>query len=163
MNKIIKIICLSFFILSHFSYAQNNNYNNCAILGDSIAFGLSTKYQYCYVNAQVGMNTEEYQNMITSINKKIVIISLGVNDSSQIDTYDNLLHIREKIKSKYVFWILPRNSHLSQQRLVSQVAKKFNDDVINVDQLASPDGVHPSSYDSLYSLVKNKTLWISRN
>jgi lysophospholipase L1-like esterase len=84
-----------------------------------------------------------------------VVISLGSNDGSGIDTMQALIEIRNRVKSKKVMWILPANSK-PIQNIVRDVATQYNDLVIEIKSL-SPDRVHPtmSGYKELAKEIRS--------
>ena len=120
----------------------------CLILGDSIAVGVSQIRKECVAYVKSGINSRDFYNKHHSnLNQqtKVTIISIGPNDTKNIDTlkYANL--IRENIKGK-VFWILPSLTKKPEQvKIIKEVASIWGDTVIErpADKI-SPDGVHPT-------------------
>ena len=85
----------------------------CLILGDSLAVGVGQVRTECVTYAKSGINSYDYVNrhvLYTKSNHKeakTVIISLGSNDYSSINTYEELLTLRQLVKADRVYWILP--------------------------------------------------------
>lgn len=121
----------------------------CLILGDSLAVGVGQIRKECITYAKSGINSYDYVNrhvLHTQGNTaaKTVIISLGSNDTKQIDTYEELLALRQLVQADRVYWILP-NIKEEKRKQVWLVANKFKDNVIDARQSdRSPDNVHPT-------------------
>ena len=118
----------------------------CLVLGDSLAVGVAQIRTECVAYAKSGINSHTWlnQNVGKNLNAKTVIISLGSNDTAQLDTYEELLSMRQLVKADRVFWILP-NIKETKRKAVWLVAKQFNDQVLdarNYDR--SADTVHPT-------------------
>ena len=121
----------------------------CLILGDSLAVGVGQIRKECVTYAKSGINSYDYVNRHVLHTKgntqaKTVIISLGSNDTKNIDTFEELDTLRQLVKADRVYWILP-NIKETKRRAVWDVANKYNDWVIDargVDR--SPDAVHPT-------------------
>lgn len=121
----------------------------CLILGDSLAVGIGQVRKECITHAVSGINSHNYVNRHVlhtqgDTKAKNIIISLGSNDTKNIDTYEELLSLRQLIDADRVFWILP-NIKEQKRKEVWMVAHKFGDTVLdarNVDR--SPDLVHPT-------------------
>ena len=128
----------------------------CLVLGDSIAVGIAQHRPECIAYAKVGINSRDWLN--TNITKDLsantVVISLGSNDHMNIKTLKELFSLREVVKAKHIFWILPAVNQ-SAQEAVSIVADKFEDKVIKITKL-SKDKVHPTSkeYKRLSELIE---------
>lgn len=125
---------------------------DCIILGDSIAVGTQMFYQECKLYARSGVNSLQWNNMfhVNDLTANTVVISLGTNDYSGINTRQELLKVRERVHSKRVFWILPANnakasgvSIESIQNIVKDIAKQYNDVIIEIKSLQL-DNIHPS-------------------
>lgn len=133
----------------------------CLILGDSIAKGISDIRTECVARVQSGINSHEYSNRFIlhtqgDLEAKTVIISLGSNDYKSLDTYEELVSLRENIKGDRVYWILP-NIKEDKRKQVWMVANKFKDIVLDARNHArSPDQVHPtySGYKTLAQETK---------
>ena len=121
----------------------------CLILGDSLAVGVGQIRKECVTYAKSGINSYDYVNrhvLHTQGNTaaKTVIISLGSNDTKNIDTYEELLALRQLVQADRVYWILP-NIKEEKRKQVWLVANKFKDNVIDARQSdRSPDNVHPT-------------------
>ena len=121
----------------------------CLILGDSLAVGIGQVRKECVTHAVSGINSYNYVNRHVLNTKgetqaKNIIISLGSNDTKNIDTYEELLALRQLVSAEKVYWILP-NIKETKRKAVWEVARQFNDWVIDargVDR--SPDTVHPT-------------------
>lgn len=117
---------------------------DCLILGDSIAVGTQQFRQECTLVGKGGINSwqfnKNYAQKIEPANT--VIISLGSNDHNGVNTFQELLAMRQKVEGKRVFWILPAiKPHI--QDMVQIIAKNFGDTVLPITKLQS-DKVHPS-------------------
>ena len=122
----------------------------CLILGDSLAVGVGQIRKECTTYAVSGINSYDYVNrhvLYTQSNHKeakTVIISLGSNDYKSINTYEELVTLRQLVKADRVYWILPANKDLKRKN-VQQVADKYKDIVIETrTKDLSSDGVHPT-------------------
>ena len=121
----------------------------CLILGDSLAVGVGQIRKECVTYAKSGINSYDYVNRHVLHTKgntqaKTVIISLGSNDTKNIDTFEELDTLRQLVKADRVYWILP-NIKETKRRAVWDVANKYNDWVIDArGSDRSPDAVHPT-------------------
>ena len=80
----------------------------CLILGDSIAVGTHQTRPECVSYAKGGITSQRFNRIYTQkFNSDTVIISLGSNDHSFIHTKDELIKLRQRIRAKKVYWILP--------------------------------------------------------
>lgn len=88
---------------------------------------------------------------------KTVIISLGSNDHSGVNTFKELLAMRQQVDAERVFWIMPAIKP-NIQDIVQIIAKNFGDTVLPITRL-QPDKVHPSwtGYKQLAESTKNET------
>ena len=125
---------------------------DCLILGDSIAVGTHTFMPECRAYAHGGWNTKQWNHEFLGrkLTAETVIISLGTNDHQYIKTSEELLRMREQVKGKSVYWILPMgNSSKSGvelediQNIIIQIADVYGDAVITTKRLQK-DGIHPS-------------------
>lgn len=117
---------------------------DCLILGDSIAVGTQQFRQECVLVGKGGINTwqfnKNYAQKIEPANT--VIISLGSNDHDGVNSFKELLAMRQRVEGKRVFWIMPAvKPHI--QAMVEIIAKNFGDTVLPITRL-QPDKVHPS-------------------
>jgi len=121
----------------------------CLIMGDSLAVGVGQIRKECVTYAKSGINSYDYVNRHVfhtqgTAQAKTVIISLGSNDTKNIDTYEELDTLRQLVKADRVYWILP-NIKETKRKAVWMVADKYKDHVIDARQYdRSPDGVHPT-------------------
>jgi lysophospholipase L1-like esterase len=119
----------------------------CLILGDSIAEGLGQIKSECAVAAKSGINSAMYVTYFTESPKtktKVAIISLGSNDTSTVDTEENVTKLRKELNADKVYWILPSPKKKSLQRLtIIRVANKFGDWFLEIPEL-SEDKIHPT-------------------
>jgi lysophospholipase L1-like esterase len=126
------------------------------IIGDSIAVGTKVHLSKCEVVAESGINSKDYNYKFGKANTdaRFVIISLGSNDYRNIRTKQELVHLRSKIVSDHVYWILPAIKPQVQEA-VRQVAKDNNDTIIEIKHLQQ-DKVHPTAkgYKQIISEIK---------
>jgi lysophospholipase L1-like esterase len=121
----------------------------CLILGDSLAVGVGQVRKECVTHAVRGINSYNYVNRHVLNTKgnthaKTVIISLGSNDTKNINTYEELDTLRQLVQADRVYWLLP-NIKETKRRAVWDVARKYNDWVIDARGYdRSPDAVHPT-------------------
>jgi lysophospholipase L1-like esterase len=122
----------------------------CLIIGDSI--GVGTKMfapKECVSYSKGGWNTWQWNRKWgnTPLEAKKVVISLGTNDHSGVNTYKELNKIRHRIRSQNVVWILPPCNQKFCKPLVNaavqQIAAEHTDTVIKTNSL-QPDHIHPS-------------------
>lgn len=117
---------------------------DCLVLGDSIAVGTQQFRQECVLVGKGGINSWQFnKNYAQRIEPaETVIISLGSNDHDGVNSFKELLAMRERVQGKRVFWILPAiKPHI--QDMVKIIAKNFGDTVLPITKL-QPDKVHPS-------------------
>ena len=124
----------------------------CIILGDSIAVGTQQFYQECKLVGKGGINTWQWNKMYPTadLTAQTVIISLATNDHKYIKTEAELIKMRERVKGKRVFWILPAGNLKGSeipieviQEHVRKVATQYGDTVLPINSLQK-DGIHPS-------------------
>lgn len=116
----------------------------CLILGDSIAVGTQAMRHECVLVGKGGINSRQFnKNYAEKIEPaNTVIISLGSNDHDGVNSFKELLAMRERVEGKRVFWIMPAiKPHI--QEMVQIIAKNFGDTVLPITRL-QPDKVHPS-------------------
>jgi len=117
---------------------------DCLIIGDSIAVGTQQLRPECVLVGKGGINTRQFnKNYAQKIEPaNTVIISLGSNDHDGVNTFKELLAMRQRVEGKRVFWILPAvKPHI--QDMVQIIAKNFGDTVLPITKL-QPDRVHPT-------------------
>ena len=133
----------------------------CLILGDSIAVGTHMVKHECALVGKGGINSWQWNKNYSSQMKtaESVIISLGTNDHSGVNTFQELLAMRQKIDGKRVYWIMPPcNDKFCKPQVnevVEIIAKNFGDTVIGTKRV-QPDAIHPSwaGYKELASQIK---------
>lgn len=133
----------------------------CLIIGDSIAVGTKQFYKECDLVGRGGINTwqfnKEYPKKFTSDH---VIISLGTNDHKGVNTFKELMAVRERIKSGTVFWILPpcndKFCKSDVNEIVQIIAKNHGDHIVKTNKMQS-DMIHPSwaGYKDIVNQLKN--------
>ena len=118
---------------------------DCAVIGDSIAQGVSQYRPECLGIARYGWTSAQWNRRWGSmeLNAHSVIISLGSNDSPAVKSELELRAIRANARSDRVFWILPANN-VTMQRLIRQIALDWGDTVLPITQLGA-DRVHPTA------------------
>ena len=129
---------------------------DCLIIGDSIAVGTQQFRPECALVGKGGINTWQFNKNYT---KKIepantVSISLGSNDHDGVNSFKELLAMRQRIEGKRVFWIMPAvKPHI--QDMVEIIARNFGDTVLPITRL-QPDKVHPTwaGYKEIASITK---------
>lgn len=128
----------------------------CLILGDSIAVGIAQHRPECVAYAKVGINSRNWvnQNITKELSASTVIISLGSNDHKNVNTLKELFTLREVVKAKRVYWILPAINP-EVQEMVDIVSDKYEDTIIRIPEV-SKDKVHPTSkaYKQLSMMAK---------
>lgn len=130
----------------------------CLILGDSLAVGVGQVRTECVTHAKSGINSYDYVNRIilntnNTTQAKTVIISLGSNDTKNIDTFEELDTMRQLVKADRVYWLLPAIKE-DKRKAVWAVANKYRDAVVETrNHELSPDKVHPT-YKGYTSIAK---------
>ena len=116
----------------------------CLILGDSIAHGISTIRKECVAYVKSGINSRNWNNryIVKDLTAETVIISLGTNDPETINTFKELLSLRQLVSAKKVIWIMPPIKPAVQD-IVRIISKNFNDTILEIPEL-SKDKVHPT-------------------
>ena len=120
----------------------------CLILGDSIAVGTHQYKTDCVQLATSGFNSLQWnrrygESILFSQQFNFVVISLGSNDFSGINTRKELEELRIKVDSKRVYWILPAIKPEIQQ-VVRDIASFHGDHIIKIPNLGR-DGIHPTN------------------
>jgi lysophospholipase L1-like esterase len=132
----------------------------CLIMGDSLAVGVGQIRQECTTRAKSGINSYDYVNRHlwhTNGNNqaKTIIISLGSNDTKNINTFEELDTLRQLVKADRVYWIVPAIKE-DKRKAVWAVANKYHDHVIEArNHELSPDRVHPTHKG--YTSIANQT------
>jgi hypothetical protein len=83
-----------------------------------------------------------------------VIISLGTNDPETMNTFKELLSLRELVAGKKVFWVMPPINPAVQD-MVRIIARNYKDTILEIPEL-SKDKVHPTGrgYKELAEMTK---------
>ena len=116
----------------------------CVVMGDSIAVGVAEYRPECEAIAKSGINSARYiETLLETRTAKTVVISLGVNDGSTIDTLENLREVRRQVHGRTVFWLLP-GIRPRAQWAIRTVAHEFGDRLIDTKPVAGPDHLHPT-------------------
>jgi lysophospholipase L1-like esterase len=120
---------------------------DCMVIGDSIAVGTAMYRPECVSYSRGGWNSwqwnKDYLSHSTTKSYDTIIISLGANDHKGVKTEYELRKMREAIKGKRVFWILPANNE-NAQHIIYLIASDYRDGVLGIQKLSS-DGIHPTS------------------
>ena len=128
----------------------------CLILGDSLAVGVGQARPECATIAEVGINSGRYlQTRHGARHARTVVISLGVNDSLDMETLGNLRQVRRGVSADTVFWLIP-GIHPRARDAVRSVAQEYRDRIIEVAPFAGSDRIHPdrAGYAKLASLTR---------
>ena len=133
----------------------------CLILGDSIAVGTQQFRQECALVGKGGINTAQWNRMYPGrdLTARNVIISLGTNDHTGVNTFRELMAMRQRVDADHVFWIVPpcndKFCKPSVNEIVEIIAKNFNDTIIGTKKL-QVDAIHPSwsGYKELADKIK---------
>ena len=122
---------------------------DCLILGDSIAVGTAQVRQECVSYSKGGWNTWQWNRDYgkKDLSAKTVIISLGTNDHKGVNTFAELMKMRQQVTAERVYWILPPCNEKfckpSVNEVVEIIAKNFGDTIIGTKRLQA-DAIHPS-------------------
>lgn len=119
---------------------------SCAIVGDSIALGISMQMPACRHSAKVGIPSDAVIARVDA-SVEITIVSAGSNDPLNPKLRDNLKRIRNR--AKRVIWVLPINAQA--RAAVTAVAAAHGDRVVSF--APAGDHVHPQSYAALAKTV----------
>ncbi len=120
--------------------------SDCLIVGDSIAKGVSDIRKDCVAYVQSGINSREWNRkfMNRPMGGRVVVISLGSNDTRMVNSREELIYLRRMVDSAdRVLWILPAIKPQIRD-IIIQLASDWGDDVLELLKL-SPDGVHPTA------------------
>lgn len=119
------------------------------VIGDSIAVGTHRAIPECVAYARGGWNTWQWNRDYgkNDLTAKTVIISLGTNDHKGVNTFKELMKMREEVTASRVFWIMPpcnpKFCKPQVNEVVEIIAKNFGDTIIGTQKLQG-DGIHPS-------------------
>jgi lysophospholipase L1-like esterase len=129
---------------------------DCLILGDSIAQGISNIRKECSAMVKGGINSYNWnnRNIVKDLSANTVIISLGTNDPDTMNTFKELLLLRQQIYAKKVMWVMPPIKP-SVQDIVRIIANSYSDTILTIPEL-SKDKVHPTynGYKQLAEMTK---------
>ena len=116
----------------------------CLIVGDSIAVGTAHFRPECAVMAKSGINSKDWneKHYHDQLKSDTVIISLGSNDLKTLNTFREIIALRQRIQARRVFWILPANKP-QKVELIKMVAEEYKDTIIPISKV-STDKVHPT-------------------
>lgn len=116
----------------------------CLILGDSIAVGTSQVRPECVSYTKGGWNSWQWNKafLTKDLSARTVIISLGTNDHTGVNTKKELLKMRNNVQAERVYWIMPAIKP-DVQEIVEEIANRNGDWIIKIPYL-SKDGIHPS-------------------
>ena len=149
-GRLVLFAIIAVTILLYANVAKATDNPRCLIIGDSIAVG--TKMfapKECISYSKGGWNTWQWNKKWgnTSLQAKTVVISLGTNDHSGVNTLKELSKIRYRVRSTKVVWIMPPcNKGFCKPKVnetVRWIAALHNDTVFSTQSL-QPDNVHPS-------------------
>ena len=136
---------------------------DCIVLGDSIAVGTHLQRYECVSYSKGGINTWQWNKTYSNVNltAETVIISLGSNDHKFVKTEKELRMMRERVKAKRVFWILPAGNLAESgvdieviRHTIKEIATQYGDSVLPINRV-SPDKIHPTG--SGYRELADKT------
>ena len=122
---------------------------DCLIIGDSIGVGVSQFRSDCVSLVKGGINSWQSnkmyidRSMVTDVDYNKVIISLGSNDHSGVNTEKELKKLRATIKTKKVYWIMPAIKP-DIQNIVLSIATMNGDGIIYIKDV-SKDHIHPTT------------------
>ena len=128
----------------------------CLVIGDSIALGVGEALPECRTEARVGITSKQFVHELLSPQRaNEVVISLGVNDGPSAYTIANLERVRDEVRGRTVYWLLPAH-HDYARNAIRAVAARHGDRVIDCTPETGPDGLHPTGagYRVLGSLVR---------
>lgn len=137
----------------------------CLVLGDSIAVGtnefLKKEQKQCVSYSKGGINSWQWNKQYGDkvLASPVVIISLGTNDHSGVNTFKELSRMRANVTAERVYWIMPPCNDKFCKPLVNDVVKiiaESRGDVIIQTQKLQADKIHPSwaGYTELARQVK---------
>jgi len=133
---------------------------DCMIIGDSIAVGTAQVRQECVSYSTGGINTwgwnKKYANK--QLTARSVIISLGTNDHKGVNTFRELMAMRDRVDAQHVYWIMPPcNDKFCKQHvneIVEIIARNHGDTIIGTKRVQA-DAIHPST--AGYKELANQT------
>jgi lysophospholipase L1-like esterase len=128
----------------------------CLVIGDSIALGVGHTLPECRTEARVGITSRRFVHELLSPQQADkVVISLGVNDGESASTISSLQRVRESVRGRVVYWLLPPH-HDYARTAIRTVARQFGDRLIDCAPEAGPDGLHPTGagYRTLGAVIR---------
>ena len=112
---------------------------DCLIIGDQIADGMTDHIKGCALIAEPNKNIEEFwsehsrSRLIYNNDWDMVIICLGINERNYYrHTVDTLRELRNGIRAKDVYWLLPPESMFDMRNAVHDAAMGRQDMIIEV-------------------------------
>jgi lysophospholipase L1-like esterase len=133
----------------------------CLVIGDSIAVGVGQYLPECRTEARVGITSQRFvHELLSPRDADKLVISLGVNDGVSAYTIANLQRVRETVRGRAVYWLLPPN-HEHARAAIRLVAEQFGDRLIDCTPQAGPDGLHPTGagYRTLGAQIRGTRQW----
>lgn len=126
--------------LGHLVAVKETKNPRCIVIGDSLGVALAELLP-CDANARVGRTTKQLaKGAHKTYPQRVVVISTGGNDKpAQKADFDTL---RRHI-SRRALWILPAKNDAARQ-LISEIAEREGDDVVDAAAHGARDGIHPS-------------------
>ena len=144
----------------------------CLFFGDSLSLGTAAAVNArltrpCEVRAVSGaasnamlrwtLDARSYDTAILSIgsNDDIGVLA-SIRGKPQASTaagrkrsrfYARIGILRQNLPSRRVIWILPYNR--ARAAIVSSIAMRFGDEVLDIAQFPTRDGLHPATYSSV--------------
>ena len=125
----------------------------CLIIGDSIAHGIAMQRPECVDYGHVGWTSKQanVHYRTTNLEADTVVISLGTNDNKYVDTYQELIQLRNRINARKVIWILPNAVNPKSgadigivQASVTSIADEYFDSVLYIPKPLA-DKYHPTT------------------
>lgn len=118
----------------------------CLILGDSLAAGVAATRPDCRADTRSGINAAAYlASHLVAASADVALISLGVNDGeASLITADHLVQLRQGIRARRVYWLLPARPASVRQLLLTIAAVK-GDRTIETRGWTGADGLHLSA------------------
>jgi lysophospholipase L1-like esterase len=121
----------------------------CIVLGDSIAVGTHQQRPECVSYSKGGINSWQWNKMYGNkpLTSRSVIISLGTNDHKGVNTFKELIKMRDNVVAEHVYWIMPPcNDKFCKQNIneiVEIIARNYGDTIIGTKRVQA-DSIHPS-------------------
>ena len=130
----------------------------CLILGDSIATGIDAALRAqalarCAVVAKVGTSTAWAAQHAPKRWFATAAIATSSNDAKVPGLGERLFRLRGTLSVGRVLWIAPYDRGAAQQ--VVRVARAFGDKWMDMAELRSRDGIHPTSYAPLALAIRH--------